>query len=290
MTNLSEKAMLVSIRIGDWSGRALDRTITNEVNATHGASADAGRYNKALVAPSALAEITAIANKARKMHYSLSLPWLDDGTRIMSSAGYLEFAKQLRDVKAEFDAAVTKFLDDYPAHINAARARLNGMFRETDYPSVDDLRARYRFERRIWPMPAATDFRVDIGDEAQAAIRSDIEAQLNAAMSGAMRDAFRRVAETVGAMAAKLAEFKPAARKGDKAQGIFRDSLVENVRDLAAVLPALNITGDANLTALTDRMREICECDAAVLREHADVRKHVADTAAEIAQAAAAYF
>lgn len=288
--SLTEKAMLVSINISQWSGRKLDREITDEVNRTHAAAADAGRYNKALVSPHALAEITSIANRARKLHYARSLPWLDDGTRIMSAAGYLEFAKELRDIRAEFDGAVSKFVSGYGDYVDDARRRLNGMFKESDYPAPEHIAGRFRFERRIWPLPVAADFRVEVGDSEQAAIRAEIEAQTQAAITGAMRDAFRRIAETVGAMAAKLAEFKPASGKGDKAQGIFRDSLVENVRELVAVLPSLNITGDAKLAELTERMRDLCQADADVLREHADVRKDVADKAAAIAADVSAYF
>lgn len=290
MTNLAEKAMLVSVSISIWSGRKLDKEVTDSVNREHAASVDAGRYNKALVAPHALAEIVATANRARKIHYARSLPWLDDGARIMSAAGYLEFAKELRGVKDEFDAAVSKFIGGYGDFVDDARRRLNGMFKESDYPAATDIAGRFRFERRIWPLPASDDFRVSVGAESQAEIRREIADQLNSAMSGAMSDAFRRVAETVGAMAQKLAEFQPAKGKGDKASGIFRDSLVENVRELTGLLPSLNITGDARLAEIAERMKALCASDADVLREDADVRAHVQKEAAAIVAAVSDYF
>jgi hypothetical protein len=51
MTNqdLHTRAMLVSLRISAWSARKYDKKISLEVAANHGASADAGRYNKYLM-------------------------------------------------------------------------------------------------------------------------------------------------------------------------------------------------------------------------------------------------
>lgn len=290
MSNLSESAMLVSVTISQWSGRKLDAAVTAEVNRSHGASADAGRYNKSLIANDALASILAISNRARKIHYARSLPWLDNGARIMSAAGYLEFAKELRDVSAEFDAAVSDFVGNYSAYVEAARVRLNGMFKETDYPAASDIASRFRFEKRIWPLPSAADFRVTVGEGEQAIIRAEIEAQTRDALNGAMADAFKRVAEHVGNMAAKLADFKPADGKGGKASGIFRDSLVENVRDLVDVLPSLNITGDAKLADITARMADLCRYDADALRDDTAARQETAAKARQIADDVAAYF
>ena len=55
-STLSTRAMLVSLSISQWSGRRLDREITDEVNQQHNAAADAGRYNKLLLPKEALAE------------------------------------------------------------------------------------------------------------------------------------------------------------------------------------------------------------------------------------------
>jgi hypothetical protein len=85
-------------------------------------------------------------------------------------------------------------------------------------------------------------------------------------------------------MAEKLKTYK---EKGEKAKGeprnYFRDSLVDNVRDLAALLPAFNLTDDPKVDALIDRInRELCSEDAKTLRKNADARESVAKSADEI--------
>lgn len=279
---ISQKAMLAGVKISAWSARKLDRKITDEVNATHAASADAGRYNKALISKAALAEIMTIAGRARAEHYARTLPWADNGNRILPSAGYQAFAACMRKLGEEFDAAVSKFVAGYPAFVDDARVQLNGMFNADDYPAPDEIARKFSFKRQIWPMPDSADFRVDLSEGEADRIREDIKAEFDAAVQMAMRDVYSRIAEVVSAMSEKLRAYRPALGKGDKAEGIFRDSLVGNIRDLVTLLPSLNMTGDATLAKITARMEKLCRYDAEDLRDDATVRNQTADAAAEI--------
>lgn len=85
------------------------------------------------------------------------------------------------------------------------------------------------------------------------------------------------IIEVVGHMAEKLKEYKVQPGK------YFADSLVKNVRELAELLPAFNLTNDPKLTRLTKRIvKELCAEDASVLRKDDDVRKSVAKSADDI--------
>ena len=86
--NLTHDAMLVSLRINAWSGRLYDRQASNHVAAHHDASASAGRYNKRLLPKAAFAALTATMSAARSSHYDQSLPWDDQGSRLLTVANY----------------------------------------------------------------------------------------------------------------------------------------------------------------------------------------------------------
>lgn len=290
MTNhLASKAMLAGVRIAGWSARRIDQRVTDETNRAHNADADAGRYNKLLLSKNALAEINEIAGRVRREHYVRTLPWQDNGNRILSAAGYDSWTQTMRSLETAYHAAVDKFVANYPAYVDDARRRLNGMFSESDYPHPSEIGHKFSFRRQVWPMPDETDFRVDMTDGERARIQAEIAADIESAMRDAMRDVYGRIAETVGAMATKLSSFRPAAKKGDKSEGIFRDSLVENVRELVALLPTLNVTGDPALAALAARMETLCEHDAEALRDDAHLRAQTAVAAAEIASHVADY-
>lgn len=282
MNILSERAMLSHVRVSMWTARRVDRKVTDEVNESNGAAADAGRYNKLLVDKSALAPVVFAANHARTFHYSRTLPWQDDGARLLPAAAFLDYSAQLRAIKGTFESAVTDFLKGYPEAIEAARERLAGLFRAEDYPSVDDIRRRFGFDVLVNPVPAGADFRVDLGDGQAEIIRREIEDRAAAQLNDAMKDVYRRVADACERMVERLRAYQPGG-DGERAQGVFRDSLVENVRDLASILPALNITADPHLADIAARMRrDLTKYDAADLRDSDAARETVADAAAAI--------
>jgi hypothetical protein len=279
---LAARALIVALKISQWEGRRVDRAVTRQVKAQHGASDDAGNFNKLLVRKEALEPIQKIANETGAEFRKRTLPWMDAGGRIMAADAFMAHAAWMRGQEAKFQAAVSDFLRGYPNHVQAASARLGSMFDHTDYPSVDDLRGKFSMEVKVLPVPTAADFRVEMSDAQVARIRSEIETTVTDATAAAVRDVYERIADKVGHMVERLGAYKPAKRKGDRAEGIFRDSLVENIRDLIDVLPALNITGDPALAAMGDRLFELARFDAAVLREDAEVRRNVATEAQAI--------
>ena len=279
MTQLHETAMLVSLSVKQWTARKLDKKITDQVNREHSASQDAGRYNKLLLSKDALAEINKAESQARVEHYSRTLPW-SKGTDILSAAGYLDYQNTMREIKQRFNSAVDVFCDNWDAHVEDARQRLNGMFDASDYPTVDRIRKRFDFAVEFFPIPSAGDFRVALVDGQADQIRREIEASTAKRIEQAQQDIFERVSTVVAAMVEKLGAYDPS---GDKVTGIFRDSLVGNVRDLVALLPTLNITGDNKISDLTTRLeKELCEFDATDLRESDNLRQKTKDAAAKI--------
>lgn len=287
--DLSSRAMLAQLRVKQWTGRKLDKRITQEVNASHGAAADAGRYNKVLIARDALQEIATIVGAARADHVKWSLPWLQDGTRIMPADAFMRYSAVMQGHRESFEKEVSAFIDAYPTYVEDARARLNGMFDETDYPTPADIRSRFDWSVTVLPMPSVDDFRVDIGAEHVDRLKAEMASTMQKAVEDAMGDAWSRLHRVVTAMAEKLAAYTPKTDT-DRASGIFRDSLVDNVRDLVDVLPALNMTGDANLAAMVDKARaKLTRHDASELRDNDAARLEVQEAAQAIADDMAAF-
>ncbi len=279
---LASRAMLCGLTIRQWSARRLDKKVTDEINTSHGAAADAGRYNKALVAKDALAGIVTAANAARSLHYARTLPWLDEGARILPAAGFEAYSNAMRDLRHAFEAAVAAFVAAYPSYVDDARVRLNGMFDPADYPEASEIADPFAFGVRILPVPDAADFRVDLADAQADEIRAAIESAARDALANATRDAWSRVAEVTGRMVERLNAFKPGGPNG-RAENVFRDSLVENVRELASILPGLNLTNDPALARIAERMEsDLCQHDAADLRESDVLRRDTAKAAADI--------
>lgn len=279
---LASRAMIVSLSISQWSGRRLDREITDEVNQQHNAAADAGRYNKLLLPKEALAPIVSVVSETRTDFLKRTLPWMDNGSRIMAADAYLAHMAWLRGQRSKFESAVDAFIRAYPGHVNDAKIRLNGMWRSDDYPETSVLRGRFAMECKVLPVPTSDDFRVTMSEAQASIIRSEIEDQVTQATTAAVRDIYERVAEVAKRMVERLNAYKPATFKGDRAEGVFRDSLVGNVRDLIDIMPALNITGDPRLAQMAEKLQPLAEYDAHVLRDNPAKRRDVAAKAQDI--------
>jgi hypothetical protein len=272
---INDRAMISTLSIGQWTARKLDKTATREVSQNHNSSEDWGRYNKSLVAKDSLKAIQQAANAARTFHYENTLPWNDQGGRILPAAHYLAYSEKMRQFKEAFFSEVSLLLSNYPYLIQEAQRNLNGLFNQEEYPEASAIESKFSFEIDILPIPSGDDFRVSLDAEQTAAIKSEIETRLQKSTETAMRDLWQRLHEAVSHMADKLSQ--PDA--------IFKNSLVGNVSDICNLLPKLNITDDANLetmrqevlsrltTETPDRLRN---CAAARAQAAADA-KAIAD-------------
>jgi len=282
MTNvLADKAVLAVLSISVWTARKFDKKITNETNERFAAGNDAGRYNKQLIAKARIQQIQQVAGEARQLHYHLTQPWLDEGARVLPSTLYLDYANKLRDLRRQFKDEADAFSREYPAMIEEARKRLNGMFNENDYPIPAHIRSKFAFDLKIMPCPDSGDFRVDIPNEHLREIEDDLENHLQDALNNAMKDSCNRIVTVVGYMAERLKAYDP--KKSREEQNYFKDTLVPNVRDLAELLPAFNLSGDPKMTKIIDRIqKELCTEETKVLRKDEDVREAVQKSAEDI--------
>lgn len=235
-SSLSQRALLVNLNISQWVGRKSDRQATETVIKAHKTDESAGSYNKKLL-PNAkeLETVGTIASQIRKYFYEQTLPWMTDGSRIISAKNHLKFASEIRKMNAEFERAVSEFEAAYPRLQLEAQKKLGGLYKASEYPSHAEIKDRFKCEVSYLPLPDVKDFRIEISEsEKKAFVKKLQETETNA-----MRDVWTRLHDVTRTAAERLAA--PDA--------IFRDSLLENVRELCNLLPALNIADDAKLEA-----------------------------------------
>jgi hypothetical protein len=281
MTVVTEKAMLAKLKISRWAASKHDKKISADVAAQHGADPTMGRYSKRLVAKERLEEIAQIATRARHHHYEQTLPWLDEGSRILPAANYFDYMQRQNAFAADFEQAVTEFARAYPAVVDEARRSLNGLFDPNDYPPADQISAKFTMRVDVDPMPTAEDFRVALSEDENARIREGIQGRLDEAVQGAINDVWHRVHDVVAHMVERLRGYE--VDSGGKAKGVFRDSLVGNIRTLSDLLPKLNITQSNALEDMRQRLvDELCSVDAPTLREDPVIRATIAENAEKI--------
>ena len=242
---LDTRAMLVNLTITSWQARRLDKGASSELAAEKQAQPGTVRAHKRLVEKGTVTyeRVQKLATSARTWHYAQSLPWATEGPRILPAANFVAYSQRMRELREEYLAdAVPAFVADYPTLLARAPHLLGALYKPEDFPAPERIASAYRFDVRVMPLPASADFRVALSDDTVAEIRQGIEAEVAASVQAGVKDLWRRLYDAVHHMAGKLAE--PDA--------IFRDSLTGNLQELCDLLPRLNLTGDSDLTRLSD--------------------------------------
>jgi hypothetical protein len=297
-SSLSSRAMLCTLSISVWSARKHDPEVSDQIASLHGAQPNAGRYNKLLVPRESLEEIHKIITEARREHYFMTLPWADDGYRVLPAAAYMDHATNMRGYANRFMPAVNRLVARFETLVEQEKTRLGTLFKVEDYPGVkeefgkikmlipEQLLSKFSFETKVLPLPDAGDFRVAIGDEERTRIQRQITAAVEASLQVASKDLWHRLYEAVSHMAGRLRAYKVTE---DGVEHPFRDTVVTNLVKLIDVLPKLNVTNDADLNRLTEQVRSSLVVDVAELRKSESVRNETANAAEAIAQQMAGY-
>lgn len=272
MSALQKRAMLVGLSISAWTASKKDTKASESAKASAGAKSSAGWFNKRLVDPASLQPISKLEGRIRDFHYRHTLPWSDNGDRVLPGAAYMDYMDGLRKLKQEFENEVETFVKNYPMLVQDARQILGAMYDPKDYPTPESIAGRFSVNTTFSTVPDAGDFRVDVGDEAVAEIKKNIEGNVQARLAGATRDCWDRLHQVVKAMAERL---------GDDT-AVFRDSLVENIELLVDIIPKLNVANDEKLDYTVKKVRDWLCVNPASLRSQLTLRRLTAEKAVEI--------
>jgi hypothetical protein len=173
---ITERAMLAAVHISIWTAVKHDRKVSRDVAQQHGAHEGAGRYNKKLLREAEkLESLRSLSGQIRQYFYKITLPWSDEGHRLLPAHFYFELTTKMREFEQAFSRQVEEFLAVYPGYIEQVRPELNGLFREEDYPSAEKLRNKFGVRLEVLPIPNGEDFRVTLSEEEQARVAREID-------------------------------------------------------------------------------------------------------------------
>lgn len=272
---ISNKCMVVNIQIGLWLGYRLDKTASADVTARAEAMDDAARVNKHLISKSALQPIQTAGGAIRTHFKRDTLPWKDNGDRLLVRERYMAFIEKHGELKRKFNDEVDRFITQtYPAEVEKAEFRMGSLFNPDDYPTPEQLRRKFYVSLDIDPVSEAHDFRVQMDDEVVDEIKSSIEYEAGKRLARAMGDVWTRLNDCLQ---------NYATRMGSDTK--FKTATVDNLREIVELLPAYNITNDPNLEAIRqDIEATIATYTTEDIRQRPDVRSYVATEADRILQ------
>lgn len=268
---IATSAMLVELSISCWTARKLDKRVSQEVDADKGAKARAGNYQKNLLAGThKLDNIVKFAANVRAWHLANTLPWSDNGLRLLPMDNFLRYKERLGEYEEEYNLLVDSFLNEYPTLVDAAAFQLGDLFDRNEYPEVNDIAHKFRFQYVFSPVPTVGDFRIDINEQAKAELTDNFNRNFDSRVQGAMKEAWTRLHDCLTHVSERLGDVNEGERK------VFRDSLVGNAQELIDMLKVLNVTKDPDLERARQQLAQtFTGLEVKDLRDSAEIRKDV---------------
>jgi hypothetical protein len=282
VAGVARSALLVTVNIGLYSGRKKDsRTQAEVVHSKNSGSARAASVYKSLFAD--CAELDAIVKfqaRARKRHYMLTLPWNDNGVRLLPGTALLDYQAEMRRYEQEYSQLCQAFLVKYDTLVAAAAFQLGALFDRSEYPTRDKVAAQFHFTVSYDPVPTSGDFRLDIESQVQRELVAQYEARMVDQLAAAQNDAWTRVYEALGRFRDRLTLNEDGTRR------VFQETMVSNAQELCEVLTHLNITKDPKLEAARAQLQRMLDgLDVKELRKEEGVRLEVLHTTNKILDA-----
>ena len=230
------------------------------------------RHTKTLWTHAAYKAVIAVVQRARRdlrRYYALPCT-VHDGVYLVP-VGLQDAATGMLNKHAEeFYGKVNEFCDAYPGLVKQAKEQLRSLFNPDDYPPVDVIRQRFKFDWLI--------FQFTPSDGYSGTVVQDI--------SSSSRDVLR--AELVQLMDRLIRSLVPQ-EEGKRAT--LRTSTVNDTLTWLENLPARNISDDETVVQLADRIKAlVVDKDIDELRADKDQRQSVAKAISAIRDEAVTLF
>lgn len=278
--SIRDKAILVALRTSLYVNAAEDEKAVDSLIKKFGAEANVHKYKKVLLPPHALAGVRGVRTAARKYWFDNTLPWANEGVRLLPASRYQSFVEKMRAFKTEYEHEVERFLNDYPKLKSDARKRLASLFDEHDFPTSDRMRRKFRMQLDVTPIPSGEDFRVSLSESERKEIEREVEARVKETAKASMQALVGKLQEQVQHLSERLKEKDAIVTKRSI------ENIVESVRES----DEFNVVEDKQVTALHTAAAKLVDgVSLDTLKADEKARKQFTDKADALLARMAAY-
>jgi hypothetical protein len=193
--------------------------------------------------------------------------FFQDGVYLFNISQVAEVEKVLNERREELKGMVEKFLAVYPKRIKDVEERLAENFDRKDYPTVNELRSRYRFTWR-WVEFGIPEGLPDEVFKVEKKRMEDMWTSAGEQIMQALREGFQKII-THAVSVLEVGE--------DGRTKKFRDASFDNINEFIDLFKNKNLTNDIELEALVKKAKKIMTGidDPQDLKKDPDMRKVV---------------
>lgn len=288
---LASNYLLCDVQIRSWSGKRTDAEASAELLTSKNAVKDGGSFMKNLLASAGeeLKNVHQHGASLRHFVYGKTLPWsasaegIKRGERLLASTMAMDFLQEFRSHKKEYDAAVSGLVAVWDLRVGQAMQSLGLLADATDYPTAAQIPEMFSVRVDMRPIPAVGDFtRLNIPATIAKALGDRHAAVAQVQVQNAMNEMKDRMLEELQRIHKQMDKHG----KGEKTR--LYDSLITNMQGLVQMARNMNLTGNAQLLALADKIEmKLLTRPVDSYREDRAAAAVVADSARELAVEAA---
>jgi len=307
--NLREHAILVRFTASKWGISRKDAERTEAAARQYDSNTNMVALTKNLIDPKnplykAIAKNIGLAGNTFR---AMAGPWdkSSGGFWIISTKGYPKLQSVMLEFEQINDELVEDFIKALPMILAEAQQAAGQLYDPALIPTPSEIRDAFTFEFETEVLPDRGNTILDLDEKRAAMIRDDAEAKANKQLADLSAYTHEVLRDKLTDVVTNMREFGDEI-DGSKRTRSFKNSLVQNMRDLCDLLPALNVQGNPKMDKLAQdiaaklainsaddlrgnkvkgdkRSDEAREAEAATLRENtADAAQDMLDNLAGV--------
>ena len=293
MTALNEKAVLISVSTKSWRATIKNKQATCDLAADKGTTEEWVNVTQRIVPKAVVQEPQRIAAACKNYlrgdspgafdgeYLRGGLPLWDKNVHILPNGLSEKLLRNLGAFQEQFNEAVENVRKVLPNALRQAAIENPELAPQIAVPDVDYIcEEKYGLDWELNIMPSSNDIRIDSSKEFAAEVKRSIEEKANRKLKEVTDHTVKAVIKVASHLAKSCEDYDPE----QKGKSPFRDSAINQVRELIPVIRGLNINSDAAIDkAATDLLAAVGNKSADELRKDDDSRKSVATKARQVA-------
>jgi predicted DNA-binding protein (UPF0278 family) len=238
--------MLVRFSIGRWYGTGADNQTLADLRQRNEAKGEIGTFTKRLMDKRHLSKINKRDQRGALVLQGQDAPYDDGNLRLLAVEHFFDVKKKMTSYERSFSHRGRGVpLDCTSKRSMGEKHRLGQAVEESDYPSIDALRERFRFELHFRPLEDADDLRVNLPKEELEAIRKEITEGVQRNIQQALGGLVERLKSMLG---------EASRRMGSGSGERVSTAMIEDLRALCRDLPGFNVTNDPALRKAAEEL------------------------------------
>lgn len=266
-------AMLISLSFTFGKQGGEDKDLTKETCDKHGSDSKAVKVTKLRICKEAFAPLKKLTGEWRLRVKRITAPW-DIESVFLCKPCNVSKVIALRDeyiplLNVQKASHLLERLDEWK---EMTKQQLKGTYKEKEFPTRESLLNDVTWTMGIMPLPESEALRrvKDLDDTLMEELTKSHSARVQAGIREGMANAYTKLIIPLQKVVTNLSK--------DKVK--IYETLVENVREIVAEIPGLNLTDDSELNKFAKEANDLLSAiDADALRDSPVLRQETANKA-----------